>query len=87
MSETAVAKFKRPAWLKSIIILFVCYVVLLFGWLGWMVITGEGEGPIPEKYKKVIGICLIIVACGPFVIVGVDLCTRFILKMKKWAEE
>ena len=51
-------EYKRPKWLKRTGLIFVIFVIVLFSWLGFMVLTGEEDGPIPEKYKTIIAICL-----------------------------
>jgi hypothetical protein len=80
-------KAGRPAWFKIIIILFVCYTVCVFLWLGWMVMTGEKDDAIPEKFGTPAIICITIVFFGPFLIVGLDLSIKIIRRMKKWANE
>ena len=87
MGEEENGKTGRPRWFKIVIILFVCYTVCVFAWLGFLVMTGDQEGPIPEKYSTAAAVCVSIVILGPFCIVILDVSIKIIRRMKKWAEK
>ena len=71
-------KGTRPKWYKAGIAVYVVFVVLFFGWLGWMVLTGEQEGPIPQKYEPGIFIGFMAVVAGVVVITIMELALRII---------